>query len=219
MPTERFFRLSKEKIEIIRVAAIEEFKRVPPEDASINKIVQTADISRGSFYTYFEDKYDLLKWLMGDFIANYRRFYIDGLKENGGDIWTVFDNVLMHMVRWADEQGLVEIVGNIMKGNYFSEQMANGSANNCEMEETSKNYADQLYREVNPRYCTLNNEEFHDLMGMHTASLIVSLKLFFTKEKSLEEIEASYRRCMKLLRYGACPRREPEEFDRKKEQE
>ena len=58
MPTERFYRLPKEKIEIIRNAAIHEFKRVPPVEASINRIVQEAEISRGSFYTYFEDKYD-----------------------------------------------------------------------------------------------------------------------------------------------------------------
>ena len=63
MPSERFFRLPKEKAETIRNAAIQEFKRVSPEEASINKIIQTAEISRGSFYTYFEDKIDLLKWV------------------------------------------------------------------------------------------------------------------------------------------------------------
>ena len=56
MPTERFLRLPKEKIEAIRIAAAKEFMRVPLEEASINRIVHDADISRGSFYTYFEDK-------------------------------------------------------------------------------------------------------------------------------------------------------------------
>ena len=56
MPTERFLRLPKEKIEAIRIAAVKEFMRVPLEEASINRIVHDADISRGSFYTYFEDK-------------------------------------------------------------------------------------------------------------------------------------------------------------------
>ena len=64
MPTERFLRLPKEKIEAIRIAAAKEFMRVPLEEASINRIVHDADISRGSFYTYFEDKQDLLKWLI-----------------------------------------------------------------------------------------------------------------------------------------------------------
>ena len=63
MPTERFMRLPKEKIEAIRAAAAKEFMRVAPEEVSINRIVHDADISRGSFNTYFEDKRDLLKWL------------------------------------------------------------------------------------------------------------------------------------------------------------
>ena len=61
MPTERFKRLPEEKIEAIRRAGIQEFTRTSPESASINRIIQEADISRGSFYTYFESKYDLLR--------------------------------------------------------------------------------------------------------------------------------------------------------------
>ena len=45
MPTERFLRLPKEKIEAIRIAAAKEFMRVPLEEASINRIVHDADIS------------------------------------------------------------------------------------------------------------------------------------------------------------------------------
>ena len=66
MPTERFKRLPEEKIEAIRRAGIQEFTRTSPESASINRIIQEADISRGSFYTYFESKYDLLRWLISD---------------------------------------------------------------------------------------------------------------------------------------------------------
>ena len=43
MPTERFYRLPKEKSEAIRLAAIREFKRVSPDEASINRIIQDAE--------------------------------------------------------------------------------------------------------------------------------------------------------------------------------
>ena len=49
MPTERFKRLPEEKIEAIRRAGIQEFTRTSPESASINRIIQEADISRGIF--------------------------------------------------------------------------------------------------------------------------------------------------------------------------
>ena len=53
MPTERFYRLAAEKQSAIWRAAFDEFASEPFEKASINRIIQTADISRGSFYTYF----------------------------------------------------------------------------------------------------------------------------------------------------------------------
>lgn len=146
MPTERFYRLAKEKAEKIRIAAIQEFKRVPPDEASINKIIQSADISRGSFYTYFEDKDDLLEWVMGDLIEDYRNFYITGLKANGGNIWEVFDQLLDHTVKWISEQGLVEIVGNMMRGSRFSEHFTSHLSKDCAIEQENLNSAEQIYK-------------------------------------------------------------------------
>lgn len=93
MPTERFLRLPKEKNEAIRIAAAKEFMRVPLEEASINRIVHDADISRGSFYTYFEDKQDLLKWLIYAQAEQHFNSYIERLRENGGDLWDMLESV------------------------------------------------------------------------------------------------------------------------------
>jgi len=46
--------------------AIKEFASNPFSEVSINKIIKNAKISRGSFYTYFADKYDLLIYLMDE---------------------------------------------------------------------------------------------------------------------------------------------------------
>ena len=40
-------------------AIMHELMRVPFSEISINKIIHEANISRGSFYQYFNDKYDL----------------------------------------------------------------------------------------------------------------------------------------------------------------
>ncbi len=69
MPSERFLKLSEEKQKRIVEAAVNEFARVPFENVSINQIIREADISRGSFYTYFEDKRDLLGYVSGIFWA------------------------------------------------------------------------------------------------------------------------------------------------------
>lgn len=67
MPSSTFFNLSPEKKEKILSASILEFADKPFSEVSINKIIKNAKISRGSFYTYFEDKYDLLMYLLQRF--------------------------------------------------------------------------------------------------------------------------------------------------------
>jgi len=204
MPTERFYRLSKEKADKIRNAAIEEFKRVPPEEVSINKIIQNADISRGSFYTYFEDKDDLAKWILGDFIGHYRQFYVTGLKENGGDLWDVFNRVLDHTVRWVAEQSLVEIVGNMMRSSHFAESLVPGAQEGARLEEEHNSYMKMIYDAVDPKSMNLELEDFKELMGMHLAALIMTLKAYFGDNADLNDLKVSYQRRMRLLRYGAC---------------
>ena len=66
MPSERFYRLSEEKRKTICEAAIREFARVTMDKVSINQIIKNADISRGSFYTYFEDKWDIVSYIFED---------------------------------------------------------------------------------------------------------------------------------------------------------
>ena len=63
MPSERFFHLPEEKKRRIKKAALKEFARVPLEEISINRIIRDAEIPRGSFYQYFEDKQDLQTFL------------------------------------------------------------------------------------------------------------------------------------------------------------
>lgn len=59
MPKQTFFNLSDEKRMRLLDAAYKEFSRVSLEEASINAIIHESDISRGSYYQYFEDKEDL----------------------------------------------------------------------------------------------------------------------------------------------------------------
>ncbi len=64
MPLQTFLNLSEEKQNKVIMAAIKEFSAVPYEKISINQIIKDAEISRGSFYMYFKDKYDLTLYLM-----------------------------------------------------------------------------------------------------------------------------------------------------------
>lgn len=68
MPKETFYHLKTEKREKVEKAIENEFGRTTLEKASISKIIEEAQIPRGSFYQYFEDKEDAIKYIMKKYI-------------------------------------------------------------------------------------------------------------------------------------------------------
>lgn len=85
MPTKRFLKLKEEKQHVILAAAIHEFSSVPYSSASINQIIKEADISRGSFYTYFEDKDDLMQYILRGFREKCQARVLRAVEETQGD--------------------------------------------------------------------------------------------------------------------------------------
>lgn len=69
MPKEKFFKLKEEKQRAIMQAAYDEFLQSPYSEASINRIIKSAAISRGSFYLYFAGKDDIYRYLLQQKIA------------------------------------------------------------------------------------------------------------------------------------------------------
>lgn len=64
VPKETFFNLPEEKRNQILEAALDEFAARPYAQASVNRIVAQAGISKGSFYQYFASKEDLFRYLL-----------------------------------------------------------------------------------------------------------------------------------------------------------
>jgi len=64
MPSKTFLNLPIEKQNKIIKASIQEFSSVSFKKVSINHIIKMAEISRGSFYMYFEDIQDLTIYIM-----------------------------------------------------------------------------------------------------------------------------------------------------------
>ncbi len=59
MPRPRFNKLAPEKRERIMEAAAKEFAAYGYEGASLNRILEQAEVSKGAAYYYFDDKADL----------------------------------------------------------------------------------------------------------------------------------------------------------------
>ena len=114
MPTERFYRLPEAKKQVIREAAIKEFARVPFDKASINQIIQNADISRGSFYTYFEDKQDVVRYIFEDNARQMQECCERELERNGDDLFGMLEWLFEFTIHKLEEsKEMVEVVKHV----------------------------------------------------------------------------------------------------------
>src|SRR5471030_2622402 len=90
MPTQTFFNLPSEKQNKIIVVSKAEFSEHSFYDASINRIIREADISRGGFYLYFKNKEDLFLYIAEGYRNKLIEFVEESLKNRQCDIFEVF---------------------------------------------------------------------------------------------------------------------------------
>lgn len=68
MPRPRFNKLPEEKRALIMRSAAKEFGTHGYENASLNRILETAEVSKGAAYYYFDDKADLFSTVVDYFM-------------------------------------------------------------------------------------------------------------------------------------------------------
>ena len=126
MPTDTFYRLPAQKRERLLAAIFDELSRVPVTELSINRIVQGADISRGSFYQYFRDRDDLIQFLL-DSVRNHIADFIGTTAPAcHGDPF----ELLRRILRWIRERGATP--GNrVFCANLLAHLSASGCLTHC----------------------------------------------------------------------------------------
>lgn len=87
MPKITFFNLADDKRQLLIEALEQEFSRVPLYNASISNIVKSANIPRGSFYQYFEDKEDAYFFLLKEQLIRNKENFIFSLQKCNGDLF------------------------------------------------------------------------------------------------------------------------------------
>lgn len=209
MPTERFYRLPESKKQAIREAALKEFSRVPFEKASINQIIHNADISRGSFYTYFADKQDVVQFLLQDKFEHMEQLCKEELSVSGGDYFAMIEQLFECFAgELENTQEMLRIAKNI-----FSNQenvrllgLPNWSPPGCA--ENSDSPIGWSWNHVDRsrfRFDTL--EEFSALATLAMSAVAFALKQYYEYPDQLEVIRKRFRQSLEVLKYG-CYRRD-----------
>lgn len=88
MPSDTFFRLPEAKRKRLMDAAWDEFTSVRCSDASINKIIRSAGIPRGSFYQYFTDKDDLFLYLVRPIQKHFFDLALEEVERTQGNLFS-----------------------------------------------------------------------------------------------------------------------------------
>ncbi len=221
MPTERFYHLSDEKKKLIREAAIKEFCRVPLEKVSINKIVQTAEISRGSFYTYFRDKEDVLEYIFEDMISQIQNFCEKVMEEGQGEFWKLPSRLLDYTMEICEKNKMFALVQSA-SGNRTVIQMLNAECRSSACpasseqtkEKTSKEgtsgqakiemWLNRLYRKTDcSRLVVGSFEEFQALFSLCMMNMAATIGDIYQKGESREKAQKMFCRRLEMIRYGA----------------
>lgn len=204
MPTERFYNLPEEKKRIIREAAIEEFIRVPYEKASINKIIQTAAISRGSFYTYFVDKRDLLGYVFEDAGGRLEIKWVEYAKENNGDIWKTSEAFLDYCIVFTRGK-MFQLMKNLFMFQNF-EQIFGKELRLQECRESQMaSMLETVYDSVDKKdFRNQEIETFRTLLSMIFSSIAECMGWYYHHIEDAEKIKKIFREKLEILQYGIC---------------
>lgn len=90
MPKQTFLNLGEEKKKKITNVFLKEFTIHTFDDASLNSIVKSAGISKGSIYQYFEDKLDLFMYLIEQCTLLKMKYFVNLKRSDCADFWEYF---------------------------------------------------------------------------------------------------------------------------------
>lgn len=204
MPTDRFNRLSDEKKDIIREAAIKEFSRVPFEKASINQIIRNADISRGSFYTYFSDKQDVVYFIFEDNYEQMKDHCLKILEENGGDYFGMIRELFEFLANKGREaKDMMKMVRNVWSYQNSAALFGLDSFYEWHCKGKDDERFAKVFKKIDlSRTWLKEKEDISALMMLAVSSLVLSLTQFYQHPDLIEEIRKRLDKKLYILQYG-----------------
>ena len=199
MPKETFFNLPEEKRERILMAVVKEISRVPIDKISINKIIHDAEISRGSFYQYFIDKDDVIKYVTYDYIKNIRERVVESFRASEGDVFKAVEIILRGTMEYIIKSGNINFSKNILI------QIKTDVEKNIDLAVNSTDCILKIFKE-NMDISKLkekNNEAIDDLLQMIFSIFKETVTRIFYDINNAELEYERFVRQIEIIKWGA----------------
>lgn len=196
-----FYNLPEEKRQRIISAVMNEFSSSATEKVSINRIIKAANISRGSFYQYFDDKVDLVEVL----IKTFADISVEGgrkaLEYSNGDIFYTYEKLFDIIADFGRDKKQKMILKNLMK---------NLRANDDLISEYLINRFEGLapFREFSNRFNRDNlkyksDEDVQCLSQILTQVLKNAIFDVFVAGMDCDKVRKNYLRKLEIIKCGA----------------
>lgn len=198
MPSSRFFKLPDEKRSKILRAVHSELAEFPVDELSINRIIHSAGISRGSFYQYFKDKDDLLEYVFSDFRQVITREIKASIERNQGDMFEVGMDILKKIVAMGSREENRRIFVNV----FSYVKVAQSSLERVIADEEALVGGFVRYIDRS-RLKFTSDEEVRELMKLGLALFKDSVCRCFADIDNAPAIMETFRKRIEIIKYGA----------------
>ncbi len=198
MIKQTFYNLPEEKRNRIIKAIVHEFSNSSAEKVSINRIVKTANISRGSFYQYFDDKLDLVEVFIKSIVDLSAKGINDALEKSDGNIFYTYEKLFDIIANFANDSTQRVIIKNLARGikandNLISEYLFNRFE--------SSEIVGEMYKLFNT-----DNLKFQSVADVKNLSQILTQLLknaifnYFVVGESYNDVKHSYLRKIFIIK-------------------
>lgn len=196
-----FYNLPEEKRQRIINATMNEFSSSSTEKISINRIIKAANISRGSFYQYFDDKVDLVEVLTKTFIDISIERCRKAIQYSNGDIFYTYEKLFDIIAEFGNDKSQKTILKNLLKNlrandDLISEYMLNRFDGFASLQELSKQFnRDNLKFK--------SDEDVRSLSQILTQVLKNAIFDVFVVGTECDIVKTNYLRKLEIIKSGA----------------
>ena len=196
-----FYNLPEAKRQRIMTSIVAEFSNTEDEKISINRIIKRAEISRGSFYQYFDDKVDLIEVLIKVFVEQILKDVRQACEESGGDLFYTYSK-LFDLIALPGEDPVKHVVlKRLMKNlrandDLVSEYLTNRFRGIDEFKEQSKKYSRENLRFPDDR----DYELFSQILNSVLKNALFD---YYVTDQPYEQVKSDYLRKLEILKRGA----------------
>jgi AcrR family transcriptional regulator len=202
MPKELFFNISVEKRSRFIEAAREEFTTKQFKDVSVNTIVKKAGISRGSFYTYFENLEECFTYIIKDVRDERFKYGMKLLQEVNSDYFSLVRNLFEYDYDAYSASGKYSLFKNYI---YFLQSHQFGNMKDNLIIDLIKSLKKQgiNFKELfNVTALNVNEEEFLDLIEVVILLMVNTFLKSESEQLSKEETIRLFNKRIDYIEFG-----------------